>query len=128
MLFWIAYERPEADGGGVCHTLFLTARPSSSSVSQTVDQQLAEEDSGGVPQTLFLTANPFSNTFRRPESQISSQKKKTGVVSPKRFIQRLKRDREQFRSYDEHQVPPFCVQAPKTADLPPLRTSIALSL
>jgi hypothetical protein len=36
--------------------------------------------------------------------QISSQKRRTGVVSPKRFIQRLKRDREQFRSYDEHQV------------------------
>ena len=36
--------------------------------------------------------------------QISSQKKRTGVISPKRFIQKLKRDKEQFRSYDEHQV------------------------
>ena len=38
--------------------------------------------------------------------QIASQKKQTGVVSPKRFIQKLKRDKEQFRSYDEHQVRP----------------------
>ena len=36
--------------------------------------------------------------------QISSQKRRTGVISPKRFIQKLKRDKEQFRSYDEHQV------------------------
>jgi hypothetical protein len=48
---------------------------------------------------LCCTPNPEPYTL-----QISSQKRRTGVVSPKRFIQRLKRDREQFRSYDEHQV------------------------
>ncbi|KAK3150721.1 hypothetical protein QOZ80_3AG0236830 [Eleusine coracana subsp. coracana] len=32
-------------------------------------------------------------------SQISSQKKKTGVIAPKRFIQRLKKQNEIFRSY-----------------------------
>jgi ubiquitin carboxyl-terminal hydrolase 12/46 len=32
-------------------------------------------------------------------SQISNQKKKTGVIAPKRFIQRLKKQNEIFRSY-----------------------------
>ncbi|KAI8540801.1 hypothetical protein RHMOL_Rhmol08G0013200 [Rhododendron molle] len=32
-------------------------------------------------------------------SQISSQKKKTGVIAPKRFVQRLKKQNEIFRSY-----------------------------
>ncbi|XP_021714181.1 ubiquitin carboxyl-terminal hydrolase 4-like [Chenopodium quinoa] len=32
-------------------------------------------------------------------SQISSQKKKTGVIAPKRFVQRLKRRNELYRSY-----------------------------
>ncbi|CDY50263.1 BnaC03g61300D [Brassica napus] len=32
-------------------------------------------------------------------SQISSQKKKTGVISPKRFVQRLKKQNVLFRSY-----------------------------
>uniref|UniRef100_A0A453IYV5 ubiquitinyl hydrolase 1 n=1 Tax=Aegilops tauschii subsp. strangulata TaxID=200361 RepID=A0A453IYV5_AEGTS len=36
-------------------------------------------------------------------SQISNQKKKTGVIAPKRFIQRLKKQNELFRSY-MHQV------------------------
>jgi hypothetical protein len=36
-------------------------------------------------------------------TQISSQKKKTGVIAPKRFIQRLKKQNELFRSY-MHQV------------------------
>ncbi|DBA83770.1 hypothetical protein WJX77_007460 [Trebouxia sp. C0004] len=31
--------------------------------------------------------------------QIHSQKKKSGVIAPKRFVQRLKRDNELFRSY-----------------------------
>jgi ubiquitin carboxyl-terminal hydrolase 12/46 len=35
--------------------------------------------------------------------QISNQKKKTGVIAPKRFIQRLKKQNEIFRSY-MHQV------------------------
>lgn len=35
--------------------------------------------------------------------QIHSQKKKSGVIAPKRFVQRLKRDNELFRSY-MHQV------------------------
>ncbi|XP_039012551.1 ubiquitin carboxyl-terminal hydrolase 3-like isoform X3 [Hibiscus syriacus] len=32
-------------------------------------------------------------------TQISSQKKKTGVIAPKRFVQRLKKQNEIFRSY-----------------------------
>ncbi|XP_074302447.1 ubiquitin carboxyl-terminal hydrolase 3-like [Silene latifolia] len=32
-------------------------------------------------------------------SQINSQKKKTGVIAPKRFVQRLKKQNELFRSY-----------------------------
>ncbi|GLU20464.1 hypothetical protein SLE2022_366650 [Rubroshorea leprosula] len=32
-------------------------------------------------------------------TQISSQKKKTGVIAPKRFVQRLKKQNELFRSY-----------------------------
>ncbi|MQL72574.1 hypothetical protein Taro_004939 [Colocasia esculenta] len=32
-------------------------------------------------------------------TQISSQKKKTGVIAPKRFVQRVKKENELFRSY-----------------------------
>lgn len=35
--------------------------------------------------------------------QITSQKKKTGVIAPKRFVQRVKKENEIFRSY-MHQV------------------------
>lgn len=35
--------------------------------------------------------------------QITNKKKKTGVIAPKKFVQRLKRDNELFRSY-MHQV------------------------
>lgn len=35
--------------------------------------------------------------------QINTQKKKTGIIAPRRFVQRLKRDNELFRSY-MHQV------------------------
>lgn len=35
--------------------------------------------------------------------QISSQKKKTGVIAPKRFVQRVKKENELFRGY-MHQV------------------------
>uniref|UniRef100_A0A7C8YLA1 ubiquitinyl hydrolase 1 n=1 Tax=Opuntia streptacantha TaxID=393608 RepID=A0A7C8YLA1_OPUST len=37
-------------------------------------------------------------------TQVSSQKKKTGVIAPKRFVQRLKKQNELFRSY-MHQIP-----------------------
>lgn len=37
--------------------------------------------------------------------QIQNTKKKTGVIPPKKFVQRLKRDNEQFCSY-MHQVHP----------------------
>uniref|UniRef100_A0A0A9DLE7 Uncharacterized protein n=1 Tax=Arundo donax TaxID=35708 RepID=A0A0A9DLE7_ARUDO len=36
-------------------------------------------------------------------SQISQAKKKTGVIAPKRFVQRVKKQNELFRSY-MHQV------------------------
>jgi hypothetical protein len=32
-------------------------------------------------------------------AQVNTQKKKTGVIAPRRFVQRLKRDNELFRSY-----------------------------
>ena len=35
--------------------------------------------------------------------QINSQKKRAGSLAPKKFVQRLKRDNEVFRSY-QHQV------------------------
>lgn len=35
--------------------------------------------------------------------QISTQKKKTGVIAPKRFVQRVKKENELFRGY-MHQV------------------------
>ena len=43
------------------------------------------------------------------QSQIQTSKKKTGVIAPKRFVQRLKRDNEAFRSY-MHQAR-ACVRA-----------------
>ncbi|GAU19110.1 hypothetical protein TSUD_79330 [Trifolium subterraneum] len=42
----------------------------------------------------------FGNTcYCNSVLQISSQKKKTGVIAPKRFVQRLKKQNELFRSY-----------------------------
>ncbi len=37
-------------------------------------------------------------------SLFAEQKRKTGVVAPKRFIQKIKHDREQYRPYNEHQA------------------------
>nr|AFK37635.1 unknown [Lotus japonicus] len=47
----------------------------------------------GDPEENLLTC--LADLF----SQISSQKKKTGVIAPKRFVQRLKKQNELFRSY-----------------------------
>ncbi|KOM30719.1 hypothetical protein LR48_Vigan01g027300 [Vigna angularis] len=73
----------------------------------------------------------FGNTcYCNSVLQISSQKKKTGVVAPKRFVQRLKKQNELFRSYmhqDAHEFLNFLLnelvdilekesQAAKTAD------------
>ncbi|KAG1366514.1 putative Ubiquitin carboxyl-terminal hydrolase 4, partial [Cocos nucifera] len=42
----------------------------------------------------------FGNTcYCNSVLQISSQKKKTGVIAPKRFVQRVKKQNEYFRSY-----------------------------
>lgn len=44
--------------------------------------------------------------------QIHSQKRKAGVIAPKRFVQRLRKDNELFRGY-MHQVIPaslWCVE------------------
>ncbi len=38
-----------------------------------------------------------------PCVQIQASKKKTGVIPPRKFVQRLKKDNELFRSY-MHQV------------------------
>lgn len=46
--------------------------------------------------------NSLGNLF----AEIAGQKRKTGVLAPKRFIQKIKHDWEQYRSYDEHQVRP----------------------
>ena len=40
--------------------------------------------------------------------QIHSQKKRTGVIAPKRFVQRLKKDNELFRSYMHQVLPSPC--------------------
>lgn len=41
--------------------------------------------------------------------QINNKKKKTGVIAPKKFVQRLKRDNELFRSYMHQVLPPTAV-------------------
>ena len=46
--------------------------------------------------------------------QINNKKKKTGVIAPKKFVQRLKRDNELFRSY-MHQVQPATAVSERTA-------------
>ena len=46
--------------------------------------------------------------------QINNKKKKTGVIAPKKFVQRLKRDNELFRSY-MHQVQPATAALQRTA-------------
>ncbi|KAK4777068.1 hypothetical protein SAY86_005756 [Trapa natans] len=42
-------------------------------------------------------------------TQISSQKKKTGVIAPKRFVQRLKKQNELFRSYMHQDAHEFLI-------------------
>ncbi|KAH7683492.1 Ubiquitinyl hydrolase 1 protein [Dioscorea alata] len=42
-------------------------------------------------------------------SQISSQKKKTGVIAPKRFVQRVKKENELFRSYMHQDAHEFLI-------------------
>ncbi|RRT54330.1 hypothetical protein B296_00044022 [Ensete ventricosum] len=44
--------------------------------------------------------------------QISSQKKKTGVIAPKRFVQRVKKQNEYFRSYMHQKLSlrPLCLR------------------
>ncbi|XP_024518179.1 ubiquitin carboxyl-terminal hydrolase 3 isoform X3 [Selaginella moellendorffii] len=49
--------------------------------------------SSGEPEENLLTC--LADLF----SQINSQKKKTGVIAPKRFVQRVKKQNELFRSY-----------------------------
>ena len=43
-----------------------------------------------------------------PAPQISSSKKKTGVIQPKKFIAQLKKDNELFRSYQHQDAQEFC--------------------
>ncbi|XP_021688110.1 ubiquitin carboxyl-terminal hydrolase 3 isoform X4 [Hevea brasiliensis] len=50
-------------------------------------------------------------------TQISSQKKKTGVIAPKRFVQRLKKQNELFRSY-MHQEAQAAKSDPETSSPP----------
>jgi hypothetical protein len=55
----------------------------------------------GVKATVEC-APPPTQTSRRTQNQppqIQTAKKRTGVIAPKRFVQRLKRDNEAFRSY-----------------------------
>lgn len=47
--------------------------------------------------------SPHAHPFPPLGAQVQGAKKKTGVIAPKRFVQRLKRDNEAFRSY-MHQV------------------------
>ncbi|KAG8640977.1 ubiquitin carboxyl-terminal hydrolase 3 isoform X2 [Manihot esculenta] len=54
-------------------------------------------------------------------TQISSQKKKTGVIAPKRFVQRLKKQNELFRSY-MHQEAQAAKSDPETSS-PPEKTA-----
>ncbi|KAI3978549.1 hypothetical protein MKX01_015724 [Papaver californicum] len=53
----------------------------------------ANNKSPGDPEENLLTC--LADLF----TQISSQKKKTGVIAPKRFVQRVKKENELFRSY-----------------------------
>jgi hypothetical protein len=67
--------------------------------------------------------------------QIASQRKRTGVLAPKRFVARLKRDNEAFRSFmhqDAHEFLNFllnscCDILEKEARVPRLAASVALA-
>lgn len=52
---------------------------------------------------LLTLISKFDILYGRLFMQISSQKKKTGVIAPKRFVQRVKKQNELFRGY-MHQV------------------------
>lgn len=69
---------------------------------QPFRQRLLELAGRGSGRRDDTVPNSLGNLF----AEIAGQKKKTGVVAPKRFIQKIKQDWEQYRSYDEHQVPP----------------------
>jgi hypothetical protein len=69
--------------------------------------------SGGPASSIALSAQTAQPPAPSPPrcaadapgraAQVNTQKKKTGVIAPRRFVQRLKRDNELFRSY-MHQV------------------------
>lgn len=52
---------------------------------------------------MFARKLPVSGLIQMHGMQIHNQKRKVGVIAPKRFVQRLKKDNELFRSY-MHQV------------------------
>lgn len=57
----------------------------------------------GLHQPHVTATDVHGNRGVSTVAQIHSQKKRTGVIAPKRFVQRLKKDNELFRSY-MHQV------------------------
>mmetsp|Transcript_9479 Transcript_9479/g.28514 ORF Transcript_9479/g.28514 Transcript_9479/m.28514 type:complete len:389 (-) Transcript_9479:354-1520(-) len=66
---------------------------------QPFRQRLLELAGRGSGRRDDTVPNSLGSLF----AEIAGQKKKTGVVAPKRFIQKIKQDWEQYRSYDEHQ-------------------------
>ena len=57
----------------------------------------------GMTTRLWLVWSGADST--RLGLQIHSQRKRTGVLAPKRFVQRLKKDNELFRSYMHQAIP-----------------------
>ena len=76
---------------------------------QPFRQQLLEFAARGGGGGGRLRDETVPNTLGSLFAEIAGQKKKTGVIAPKRFIQKVKHDWEQYRSYDEHQArtPPY---------------------
>jgi ubiquitin carboxyl-terminal hydrolase 12/46 len=72
-------------------------RPFREKLAAYAASQPRDAGAGGAAGETLLTC--LADLFH----QIVAAKKRTGVISPKRFVQRLKRDNEAFRSY-MHQV------------------------
>eukprot|EP00958_Prasinococcus_capsulatus_P024550 scaffold3851_cov387-Prasinococcus_capsulatus_cf.AAC.7 len=90
---------------------------------QMLEYAAAHQQANGDENLLISLAELFAMVGQDGTGAINNQKKKTGVVAPKRFVQTLKNENELFRSF-MHQVTP---QAATNLIAPPLTTTMCAS-
>ncbi|XP_021688109.2 ubiquitin carboxyl-terminal hydrolase 3 isoform X3 [Hevea brasiliensis] len=82
---------------------------------QLLEYYATNKNTGDAEENLLTCLADLFTQVITP--QISSQKKKTGVIAPKRFVQRLKKQNELFRSY-MHQEAQAAKSDPETSSPP----------